>query len=239
MKKFMKMFGAVGLLAGMMMASGCGDDAAPATQTKATAVTVTTPSLAAVTVMGGANIPVGTVVYSLPAATTTATAPGVTGTVNAVSIPASTQVAVYKLVNGVLTLTSASGTTATINVATPVNGTTAGVPVVKVGTTSFTVADAAGAVDISFAGADAFKLSGTGATVNIPVAKAPDNTTTPQVVAIKADGTTKTYTTGNTYTAATATNSGFVTVPNVTDFCWFVVNPKKANPSGTGSVSIF
>jgi len=243
MKKYFKMFGAVGLLAGMMMLAGCGDDAASTTVTTTKAITVAAPAAAGAGVTaGGVAVPAATVIYTLPAAAaTTVTAPKATGTITAVSIPAATQVVMKNLVSGTLAVTSATGTAINLNVTAPTNGTTFG-DTVKVAGTTFAVSDSAGVVDISIAGFDGFALTGLGATVNIPVVKAPDNTVTPQVVALKSDGTTIVYPkAGSTtsYTAATGATSGYVTVTNVTDFCKHYVNPKKANTSGTGSVPIF
>lgn len=213
MKKFLKMFGLAGLLAGMMMVSGCGDDNSPAVVTKSNAIPATSATVAAGTV---------TVTTSVEAKTA--------GDVTALTIP----VGVTFSATG--TSDTAFTTLPAINVSTPSNGTTSGVAPAKIGTTSFTVTDAAGAVDISFGTASKVTFTGAGATVVIPVVKAPATT---EVVAIKSDGTSQSLTGAYTAPATgtiSASNPGKVTVNGVTNFCWFVVSPTFANPSGsTGS----
>jgi hypothetical protein len=226
MKKYFKMFGAVGLLAGMMMLAGCGDDAAPSTVSKSTTIPTTSVK---------AGTTAGTIETTVAVAPTAAVAVGTQTLTAAVTIP----------IGVVITPPAGSTFSATapptIVITQPVNGTTAGLPAITSGTT-FTVADAAGSADYAISGVSSFTLSGVGASVKIPVVKAPDNTVTPQVVAVKANGATTVYPkAGSTtsYTAAVGTTSGYVTVNNVTDFCWFIVNPKKASTTGTGSVPIF
>lgn len=211
MKKFIKMFGAAGLLAAMMMFSGCGSDDSGCGSNPATksAAPVTVPS----TVASG--------VATTSAAVSLKTDSGTT----VVSIPAGTTI----------TTNATGGFTAApvVTVTTPTNGTTSGVTPAKSGTTSLVVSDAAGSVDISFNTSGKVTL-GTPVSVVIPVVKAP-STTPATVIAIKTDGSTKTYNTG-VYDATAKT----VTVSGVTDFCWFVVDPVfKKDDGTTGSASTF
>lgn len=187
MNKFLKMFGAAGFLAGMLMIGGCGNDAPPPTTVKApSAITAATS---------------GTTVITIPAGTSiTTTAGGFTGDVPSItaSVPAST----------------------------------AGMTPAKSGTSTFTVSSTQGAIDITFNTTGNVTL-GTGVDVIIPVTAAPTAPIT--VVSIKTDGTTQTYTNA-VYSAANST----VTVPGVTNFCLFLVNPIfKSSTGSTGSASTF
>jgi hypothetical protein len=223
MSTFFKMFGFAGLLAGMLMIGGCGDDnPAQTTTTVATKQTTTTAPI-----VDGA-VPVASTVVAAPAG-----APPVAA-IAQVSIPATT------------ITSSASGQTLTaapvVSVSIPVDYTTSGVTATKptAATPSYAVDSSAGAVDVSFSGASQVTLTN-GAEVKIPVITTPDNTTHPEVVSIKADGTSAIVPAAQTsYTAPatgtiSATNPGTVTVSNVKDFCWFVVNPhfrKRDNSTG-------
>lgn len=190
--------------AGLLSACGGGGGGSSSdTVSQSTAVTVTS---------GGS----GTVI------TTTATSAKTANNAVAVTIPAST---VITPTGGTL----AAGTL-NINVATPANGTTSGVPPYSSSGTTFTLTDSSGAVDISIAGVTGFSLN-SGATVVIPApGVAPGNPAAVPVKAIKADGSTTNYT--GTYDATAKT----VAVTNVTNFCWFVANPTFRSSTGsTGS----
>jgi hypothetical protein len=213
MNKFFKMFGTVGLLAGMLMVGGCGggdNNSSSSVDSKPTPVAATVAATGVAT-------------------TTAAVTPATPAGVPVMTIPAG------------LTITSdATGgfsAAPTITISTPSNGTTSGVVPAKSGTTSYTVTDAAGSVDISFNTTGKVTL-GTGVPVTIPVVKAP--TTPIQVMAIKSDGSTHVYTTGVVYTPTSGTTGpGTVTIPSVSDFCWFVVSPLFTSSTGsTGGPSI-
>lgn len=238
MKKFFKMFGAAGLLAGMLILGGCGDDAAaPTTTTKST--TIPTTSVAAA--------PVGSPTGSIA---TTAAVPATSSTSVSINGVATTLTGGVTINSGVTIVPPAGSTftTATppvIQVTQPLNGTTIDNTTAIVGGISFVVDDAAGSVDISIQGVNSFTLQGgTGATVTIPVVKTPTlgagNTT--EVVFVKTDGTSGTL--SGTYAATTGTTGpGVVTVTNVTNFCRFMVNPHFRRVSGNtgatgGSASV-
>jgi hypothetical protein len=163
MKKFFKMFGAVGLLAGMMMLVGCGDDATPAVATKSAQP------------LTNATVVAGTV--TVATASTASTPAGAT----ALTIPA----------GSTFTGTKADGTAITtaptVSVSTPTSG-VSGMTQPTSGSTSFTVQSAAGAVDITFDGLTSATFSGAGTTVTIPVSPALTVGSTVSVLVVKANG---------------------------------------------------
>lgn len=162
------------------------------------------------------------------ATTTAAASPTTAGGTTVMTIPSGTTI----------TSSAVGGFTAApvVTVSTLTSGTAAITPA-KVGTTTFSVSSTAGAVDITFNTTGNVTL-GTPVAVTIPVTTTPASPIT--VISIKADGTTQTYNNG-VYTATSGTTGpGVVTVPGVTDFCWFAVNPVFLSPTGsTGSASTF
>lgn len=216
MNKFFKKLGAAGLLAGMMMVAGCGDDStsSPTGVSSSTVIPATSVEAAP------PGAPAGSISTKVSIIAPASATVGTKTLTAAITIPAG------------VTITPPSGSTfsltspPTIVVTIPVDGKTSGVPRITVGSTSFVVANADGAADFSLAGYTSFTVGGVGATVRIPVLTVP--ATPIRVVMIKPSGKTYTITAGVTYDAATSS----VTVPGVTDFCHGVVNPQSV--SGTG-----
>lgn len=214
MKKFFKMFGAVGLLAGMMMAAGCGDDATPAVNTRSG------QHLTNATVVGG-TVTVGTT------STASTLLPPPAGAV-ALTIPGGS-----KFTNGT---GPAITTVPTVSVSTPTSG-VSGMTQPKTGSaTGFTVQSAAGAVDITFDGLTSVTFVAPfvapGVTVTIPVSPALPVNSTVDILVVKDNGFS--YTKKGTV----STDGRSVSVPNVTNFCAFYAAPvltKTSGGGGTGS----
>jgi hypothetical protein len=227
MKKFFKMFGAVGLLAGMLMVTGCGSDSSTPLTT-----TTSTTTIPVASVKAGAAAGTVTTTATVPVAATPITVDGVTQAQAKVTIA-----------NGatIIPPTGVSFSAAappTIVITQPVNGTTLGVIPALVKGAYFAVTGSAGSVDVSIAGVSSFSLTGAGIDVEIPVTFKPAIVAGKvEVVFIKLDGRSGIVPQGGTYTAtAGTTGPGVVKVTDIRDFCWLTVNPTfTAITTTTGS----
>ena len=204
--KMLKKMLIAGCLGVPLMLAGCGDD-----DNKALTVSKSTPVAADVNTTTGV-------------ATTTAAV---------AATPANSSVVAFALPAG-SDITPPAGTkftaAPTIVVSTPVNGTTSGVPTVTINGTVFRLSESKGAVDISISGVSSFTVSAPGATVKIPVVVTTgltDGDTAVPVTAVKSNGTTQSYL--GTYDATAKT----VTVNNVTNFCFFVIDGVWLSTTGS------
>ena len=230
MKKFMKLFGAVGLLGALMMAGGCGSDSTPVYFFPSTTSAVSTPIAVATNADGTAKT------TAAQTATPKADAPNQFQKGYKLIIPENTKI----------TATDASGKIVTIPAnpefiyTLPVDTTTStsgvsGVPV-PTGSKAVTATEAAVDVKINLAGASITTFDKP-ISVVIPVYPMPGQTAIQKVYIIKN---------GTTYVSVPpppgATNfpitNGTITV-QVSDFCWFVGDPLFQSATGGSSPTPF